>query len=121
MADTDLISRLRDDNTIGCNDDGTIRNIELCGEAADRIAALEGGLRDLVTLLKDTGFHNSIEMAAARKLIRHEGWTEAGHAWLDEKENNLPPCKVCGAPAGLDCRTIQGRMPPCFGRETDHG
>ncbi|WP_287977827.1 hypothetical protein [Sphingomonas sp.] len=40
MAETDLITRLRDDNTIGCNDDGTIANIQLCGEAADEIERL---------------------------------------------------------------------------------
>jgi hypothetical protein len=45
--------------------------------------ALEDGLTNLVASLADTGFHNSLEMAAARKLLRHEGWTEAGHAWLD--------------------------------------
>jgi hypothetical protein len=27
-------------------------------------------------------------------------------------ENSLPRCPTCGAPAGLDCRTIQGRIPP---------
>lgn len=34
-----------------------------------------------------------------------------------EGENNLPACTTCGAPAGLDCRTGQGRIPPCYGRE----
>lgn len=32
-------------------------------------------------------------------------------------ENDLPACKSCGAPAGMDCRTCQGRVPPCYGRE----
>jgi hypothetical protein len=32
--------------------------------------AVEDGLRELVALLADTGFHNSIEMAAARKLLQ---------------------------------------------------
>ncbi|WP_454760568.1 hypothetical protein [Caulobacter segnis] len=27
-------------------------------------------------------------------------------------ENTFPACPTCGAPAGLDCRTIQGRIPP---------
>jgi hypothetical protein len=39
------------------------------------------------------------------------------HTREAEGENNLPACKTCGAPAGLDCRTGQGRIPPCFGRE----
>ena len=30
----------------------------------------------------------------------------------DERENDLPRCDECGAPAGLDCRTIQGRTQP---------
>lgn len=33
------------------------------------------------------------------------------------ERNDLPRCPRCGAPAGKDCRTIQGRMPPCHGRE----
>ncbi len=68
MSD-DLIARLRDDNTIGCNDDGTIRNIQLCDEAADRIEVLEEALKDLVARFANTGHHNSIEMAAARKVL----------------------------------------------------
>jgi hypothetical protein len=35
----------------------------------ERIDALEIGLSNLVALLADTGFHNSLEMATARKLI----------------------------------------------------
>ena len=27
-------------------------------------------------------------------------------------ENQLGPCPECGAPAGMDCRTIQGRVQP---------
>jgi len=34
------------------------------------------------------------------------------------RENDLPRCRICGAPAGLDCRTAQGRIPPCHGRES---
>jgi hypothetical protein len=28
------------------------------------------------------------------------------------RENNLPRCPECGAPAGMDCRTIQGPTQP---------
>jgi len=114
MAIPDLLARLRDDNTIGCNDDGTIRNIQLCDEAADRIEALETGLRDLVSLLADTGFHNAIEMAAARKLIRHPGWTKAGHAWLDEgallaRPGKIDQCEYCHGVTRHDrtCREVK--------------
>jgi len=30
----------------------------------------------------------------------------------EEEGNDYPKCPVCGAPAGMDCRTIQGRIPP---------
>jgi hypothetical protein len=36
----------------------------------DRMWKAEDALRDLVSLLADTGFHNAVEMAAARKLLR---------------------------------------------------
>ena len=29
-----------------------------------------------------------------------------------EEGNDYPACPVCGAPAGMDCRTVQGRIPP---------
>jgi len=35
----------------------------------------------------------------------------------EDRENDLRACKNCGAPAGFDCRTGQGRIPPCHGRE----
>lgn len=38
----------------------------------ERTKAVEDALRNLVALLADTGFHNSIEMAAARKLLAQE-------------------------------------------------
>lgn len=31
---------------------------------------------------------------------------------VDPPGNALGPCPECGAPAGMDCRTIQGRIPP---------
>ena len=38
----------------------------------ERTKAVEDALRNLVALLANTGFHNSIEMAAARKLLAQE-------------------------------------------------
>jgi hypothetical protein len=49
-----------------------------------------------------------------------DGGTLIGAAKMIERfgENELPACPACGAPAGLDCRTIQGRVPPCPERLT---
>lgn len=53
---------------------------DACRDAQDgwnaerrKLWATEACLRDLVRLLADTGFHNSIEMAAARKLLAQAG------------------------------------------------
>jgi hypothetical protein len=66
-----------------------------------RIEELEKGIRDLILLLASTGFHNSIEAAAGRKLLRNR-----------DGYNGLTKCDECGAPAGYDCRTIQGPIYP---------
>lgn len=50
-------------------------------------------------------------------------WSDLRRPWsamlaaAPAPENYLPACKSCGAPAGKDCRTAQGLIPPCFGRE----
>ncbi|RYG87022.1 MAG: hypothetical protein EON59_08550 [Alphaproteobacteria bacterium] len=50
----------------------------------ERMWAVEDGLKALVGYLAHTPHHNAIEAAAARKLLRSEGWTDAGHLWLDD-------------------------------------
>jgi hypothetical protein len=76
----------------------------------------------------------------ARALCRHDGnedelacrYEAAARAALAsmpsqgvEQENNYPQCPDCGAPPGLDCRTIQGRTQPHESRlallRTDEG
>lgn len=83
-------------------------------KSADRIEALETALKDLVALFANTGYHNSIEMAAARKVLRHEGWTDAGHAWLDagvllSRPGKIDPCEFCHGVARHDraCREVK--------------
>lgn len=49
----------------------------------ERMWAVEDGLKALVEYLSHTPHHNAPEAAAARKLLRSDGWTEAGHKWLD--------------------------------------
>jgi hypothetical protein len=54
-----------------------------------RMWALEDGLRNLVASLADTGFHNSVEMAAARKLLRDsDGSGEAGETGTGSTEGD---------------------------------
>lgn len=50
----------------------------------------------------------------ARRQAEIDAEDEASYvaSMFGELENSLGPCPECGAPAGMDCRTVQGRIPP---------
>lgn len=61
----------------------------------------------------DHWIDRDIEAAArAQAEIDAEDETSYVAAMNGERENALGPCPECGAPAGMDCRTVQGRIPP---------